>query len=267
EVMLEGERPGDAREPAALKRLAALGEDLERTPRDGYRAGKAVSLADIVKEVHRALNEDRPELAIVPDDPEAVAQALLLFESAGSDDLEDVVDGESRTQRMSVRMPWRDSVHYRTFFELAERDMQTALAPFGESTLTGVYAVLVRSIAAVVSSMASSYVFSFAGIACMMMLLLGSVRWGLLAMGPNVFPILLTLGVMGFFGYPLDSFTLMIGAIALGVCDDDTIHAWHHIRSLHRHGDPLDSAVAATLATTGRAALFASIVLSAGFMG
>src|SRR5690606_6100899 len=78
---------------------------------------------------------------------------------------------------------------------------------------------------------------------------------------------LLTLGVMGFFGYPLDSFTLMIGAIALGVCDDDTIHAWHHIRSLHRHGDPLDSAVAATLATTGRAALFASIVLSAGFMG
>lgn len=267
EVVLEGANPGDAREPETLKRIAALGEDLERSPRDGYRAGKAVSLADVVKEVHRALNEDRPGFAVVPDDSQAVAQELLLFESAGSDDLEDVVDEEARTQRMSVRMPWRDSVHYRTFFELAERDMRTALEPLGHATLTGVYAVLVRSIAAVVSSMANSYVFSFGGIGCMMMLLLGSVRWGLLAMVPNVFPILLTLGVMGYFGYPLDSFTLMIGAIALGVCDDDTIHAWHHIRTLHRQGEPLESAVAATLATTGRAALFASIVLSAGFLG
>ncbi|MEZ4332220.1 MAG: MMPL family transporter [Myxococcota bacterium] len=267
EVVLERPDPGDARAPEVLKRIAALGEDFETTPRDGYRAGKAVSLADIVKEVHRALHEDRPEYAVVPDDPEAVAQELLLFESAGSDDLEDVVDGEMRTQRMSVRMPWRDSVHYRTFFDLAERDTQAALEPFGRATLTGVYAVLVRSIAAVVSSMASSYVFSFGGIAFMMMLLLGSMRWGLLAMVPNVFPILLTLGVMGYFGFPLDSFTLMIGAIALGVCDDDTIHAWHHIRTLHRQGEPLDDAVAATLATTGRAALFASIVLSAGFLG
>jgi predicted RND superfamily exporter protein len=267
EVVLERPDPGDAREPAVLQRIAALGEDFEKTPRDGYRAGKAVSLADIVKEVHRALHEGRAEYAVVPDDPEAIAQELLLFESAGSDDLEDVVDGEMRTQRMSVRMPWRDSVHYRTFFELAERDTLAALEPFGRATLTGVYAVLVRSIAAVVSSMANSYVFSFGGIAFMMMLLLGSLRWGLLAMVPNVFPILLTLGVMGYFGFPLDSFTLMIGAIALGVCDDDTIHAWHHIRTLHRQGEPLDTAVAATLATTGRAALFASIVLSAGFLG
>jgi len=267
EVLLERPAEGDARDPAALKRLAALGQDLETHPRDGYRSGQTVSLADIVKEIHRALNEDREEAYRVPDDPEAVAQELLLFESAGSDDLEDVTDGQAKTLRMAVKMPWRDSVHYRVFFDQAERDVQTALAGLGTASVTGVYAVLVRSIAAVVTSMASSYVFSFLGIGLMMMMLLGSARWGILAMIPNVFPILLTLGVMGFSGLPLDSFTLMIGAIALGVCDDDTIHSMHHIRTLHRHGTDIETAVADTLSTTGRAMTFTSIVLSVGFLG
>lgn len=267
EIVLERPEGQDARDPGVLKRLAALGEDLETRPRDGHLAGQTVSLADIVREVHRALNEDRPEAYVVPDDPEAVAQELLLFESAGSDDLEDVLDGDQRTLRMAVRMPWRDSVHYRTFFELAEADTLAALGGDGEPVLTGVFAVLVRSISAVVSSMASSYVFSFVGIGAMMMLLLGSVRWGILAMIPNVFPILLTLGVMGCFGLPLDSFTLMIGAIALGVCDDDTIHSMHHIRSLHRQGVPIEKAVLDTLSTTGRAMLVTSVILSVGFLG
>ena len=267
EVVLERPAGRDGRDPETLKRLAALGEDLETRPRDGYVSGQSVSLADIVKEVHRALHDDRPESHVVPDDREAVAQALLLFESAGSDDLEDVVSSDYQTLRMAVRMPWRDSVHYRKFFELAEQDMHAALGEFGEPALTGVFAILVRSIAAVVSSMASSYVFSFLGIGAMMILLLGSARWGLLAMIPNVFPILLTLGVMGYFGLPLDSFTLMIGAIALGVCDDDTIHAMHHVRTLHRQGVPLEKAVVATLSTTGRAMLVTSVILSVGFLG
>ena len=55
--------------------------------------------------------------------------------------------------------------------------------------------------------------------------------------------------------------------IAVGICDDDTIHSWHHIRTLHRQGIPLDTAVAETLATTGRAALSTSILLAAGFIG
>ena len=226
---------------------------------------QTVSLADLVKEIHRALHDDRDDAYLVPDAPDAVAQEMLLFESAGSDDLEDVVDGDARTLRMSVRMPWRDSVHYRTFFDLTERDAIAALGEFGETTVTGVYAVLVRSIAAVVSSVANSYVFSFGGIGIMMILLLGSVRWGLLAMIPNVFPILVTLGVMGYAGLPLDSFTLMIGAIALGICDDDTIHSWHQIRLLHRRGVGLDEAVAEKIASVPGVELAVPTVAATAF--
>ena len=77
----------------------------------------------------------------------------------------------------------------------------------------------------------------------MMMLLLGSLRRGLLSMIPNLLPVVATLGVMGWLDIPLDVSTIMIGAIVIGIAVDDTVHrhlAAAHVRvSVHRagHGD------------------------------
>ncbi len=84
-------------------------------------------------------------------------------------------------------------------------------------------------------------------------------------MVPNLLPILLTLGFMGWTGIPLDIFTLLIGCIAIGLAVDDTIHFIHSFqRYWQQHGDA-DRAISQTLATTGKALLFTSMVLSAGF--
>ena len=82
---------------------------------------------------------------------------------------------------------------------------------------------------------------------------------------PNLVPVIFTLGLMGWIGFPLDISTMMIGAILLGVAVDDTIHFMHvFYRYYDLTGDPV-GAVVQTLQTTGRAMLFTSIVLSAGF--
>ncbi|MBW2388421.1 MAG: MMPL family transporter, partial [Deltaproteobacteria bacterium] len=78
-------------------------------------------------------------------------------------------------------------------------------------------------------------------------------------------PILLTLGLMGWVGIPLDIFTLLIGCIAIGLAVDDTIHFIHsYQRYWEQHGDS-GRAIAQTLQTTGKALLFTTLVLSAGF--
>ena len=70
---------------------------------------------------------------------------------------------------------------------------------------------------------------------------------------------------MGWIGFPLDISTMMIGAILLGVAVDDTIHFMHvFYRYYGVTGDSV-AAVGQTLQTTGRAMLFTSVVLSAGF--
>ena len=97
------------------------------------------------------------------------------------------------------------------------------------------------------------------------MLLLGSVRLGLIAMIPNLFPIILTLGLMGWTGIPLEMFSLLIGSVALGLAVDDTIHFMHGFRRAYSHTGDVVESVRATLRTTGQALLFTSIVLSLGF--
>jgi predicted RND superfamily exporter protein len=267
EVLLEMDSEGGARDPKTLRSLARLGSRLEKEERDGLVAAQTVSLADVVKEIHRALNEDRDDAYRIPDDRRLVSQELLLFENSGTDDLEDVVDTRYRLARIAVRMPWRDAIHYTDFFDLAEADVHEALSDVGSPSTTGVLALIVRAISTVVTSMASSYLLAFAVITPLMVLLLGSLRLGLLAMLPNVMPILLTLGVMGFLGLPLDTFSLLLGGIALGLAVDDTIHFMHNYQRYRAAGASLGGAVGRTLHTAGRAMLITTIVLSTGFLG
>jgi predicted RND superfamily exporter protein len=85
-------------------------------------------------------------------------------------------------------------------------------------------------------------------------------------MVPNLAPILLTLGLMGWLGIPLDMTTTLIGGIIIGLAVDDTIHFMHRFnRYYEQSGDPAQ-AVRETLETTGTAMLFTSVVLAAGFL-
>jgi hypothetical protein len=71
---------------------------------------------------------------------------------------------------------------------------------------------------------------------------------------------------MGFAGIALDSTTMMIGAMVIGIAVDDTIHFMH---KFHRHFDDtadLEYAVCETLRTTGSAMLFTSVALTLGFV-
>lgn len=267
EILLETPEAGGIRQPDTLARMAKLGDSLEQTRRDGLVAAQTISLADVVKEINRALNEDRDEAYTIPDDARLVAQELLLFENTGSDDLEELVDSEYRIARIAVRMPWRDAVGYTEFLDSADAEAMATLEEVGMPSMTGVLALLARSVTAVVTSMARSYLLAFAIITPLMILLLGNLRMGLLAMIPNLTPIVLTLGLMGTFGLPLDAFSLLVGGIALGLAVDDTIHFMHHYRRYRDKGADLETAVETTLLTAGRAMLITTVVLSTGFLG
>jgi hypothetical protein len=132
-------------------------------------------------------------------------------------------------------------------------------------TVTGMSALMARTVDAIYESMLKSYGLALCLITPLMVILIGSLRSGLVSMVPNLVPIILTLGLMGFVGIPLDMFTLLAGCIAIGLAVDDSIHFISGFRRYHAQGlDPV-SAVEATMQSTGRALLFTSIVLTSGF--
>jgi len=265
EVQLETGVENGFHDPELLRRLDELRIYLKSLERGEISVGKSVSVADILKEIHQALNENRAEYYDIPGDPRLIAQEFLLFENAGSDDLEDYVDSRFSMVGIQLRIPEVDGIHLAPFLDELEAHFRKVLGDEVTVTLTGGAIVSARTFYAVIFSMAKSYAIAFLVVTPFMILLLGNLRVGLISMIPNLAPLILTLGLMGWLGFPLDFSTMMIGAIVLGVAVDDTIHFMHGFRREYARSGDAAGAVRLTLSSTGRAMLFTSIILCAGF--
>jgi predicted RND superfamily exporter protein len=242
EILIDSGRENGLHEPALLDRVDEMRRHTTRLQMRDVYVGKTVSLVDVVKEIHQALNENR-----------------------GSDDLEDVVDPQFRVGRFTMKVPFVDAIQYDAFLDAIDRDFREILGEGVEITITGLMALVGRTMNAVIHSMAKTYVVAFLVITPLMVLLIGNLRIGLLSMVPNLTPILITLGVMGWFEIPLDAFTLLIGSIAIGLAVDDTIHFMHNFRRYYERSGDIRGSVRETLASTGQALLFTSLILSTGF--
>ena len=266
ELLVDTGRVDGLREPEVLRAMDQARQTVEGLQVGDIVAGHSVSLVDIVKEIHQALNEGRVEARVVPEDRTLVSQELILFENSGSDDLEDVVDTEFSQGRFTIRTPMVDGSQYPRFGDEVARLFRAQLGDRAEPRLTGMMVVMGRSFTASIQTMFRSYAIALVVITPLMMLLLGSLRLGLIAMIPNLFPIVLTLGLMGWLGIPLEMFSLLIGSVALGLAVDDTIHFMHGFRRSYTRTGSVERAVDETLRTTGQALLFTSVVLSTGFL-
>jgi uncharacterized protein len=264
DVIIDSGRPNGMQNPDLLHRIDKATQFIPSINIHGIRAGKASSLADIVKEINRALNEDRDEAYIVPQTRELIAQELLLFESSGSDDLEDITDSRYQMSRVSILAPFVDAIVYKDYVDAMERYLAEQL-PGQKITLTGHMVIFVQMIKRFITSMAKSYIIALVVITLMMVLLIGRVGLGLMSMGANIAPVICIFGIMGIAGIPLDMATILIGSIVLGLVVDDTIHFLHHFRKAYDHTGDVHAAVRETLHTTGRALVITSLVLSGGF--
>jgi predicted RND superfamily exporter protein len=264
ELIIDTQTENGWNDPARLEKLNKLSAEFEQYVDSYTHIGKVISIATIVKETNRALHENREEHYIIPDNADLVSQELLLFENSGSDDLEDVVDSQFSKARISIKLPWTDAVKA---VEVLDYVKETAAKTFPNDTVvaTGMIPLLINTFAHAVSSSVTSYFIAAIAITFMMMLILGSVRLGLLSMIPNLTPIILGLLIMYVANIPLDMFTLLIGSIAIGLAVDDTIHFMHNFKRYYlESGDPA-KAIEQTFFTTGKAMVITTIVLSLGF--
>ncbi len=250
--------------PIKLKTLNNFSTKIESYMDEYTHVGKVVSLATIVKETNRALHENKEEYYTIPTDANLVSQELLLFENSGSDDLEDVVDSQFSKARITIKIPWTDSVYAVGIRDYVESEAKLAFKE-DKVELTGMMPLLINTFSNAIFSSIQSYFMAAIAISFMMMLILGSVRIGLLSMIPNIAPIIMGLLLMATAKIPLDMFTLLIGSIAIGLVVDDTIHFMHNFKRYYLESGDSSQAIEQTFLTTGKAMLITSVVLSLGF--
>ncbi len=265
EVVLDTHKENGVYDPAFLNALESASKEIYTFKGENYFIGKIVNVADVLKEIHMALHENDKAYYVIPQDPDLIAQEFLLFENSGSDDLEDIVDLRFSKTRLSIKAPWVDSVEYVSLIE----QLDTLLADkFGDEvsvSITGTLPILSTTITKSIESSIESYLIAFVIIGMLMVAMIGNLKMGLLSMLPNLTPIMFGVAFMVVFDLPLDMFTILIGAIVIGMVVDDTIHYMYNFQRYFIVHQDVDEAIRLTLQSTGRAIFITSIVLSSGF--
>ena len=232
---------------------------------DGSHVERASAVTDILKDINQALNGGDPSEYRVPEDRALIAQELLLYEVGGGEDLYKAIDHDHTRARVTLRLPWVDAVVYTSVITEFEQRVKRLFVGTASVEVTGLAPMIVRTLTTIIQTMAQSYLIAGSVITILMILLVGSIRLGLCSMAPNFLPIVLGLGLMKLTGIPLDYSTIMVGGIAIGLAVDDTVHFMHNFRRYFDQCGNAREAVKLTLTTSGRAMLFTTVILGAGF--
>ena len=229
------------------------------------------SLADLVKDTHSIMQDGSDAYKTIPDDNLAVSQLLYLFNSSNPDERRALVNDDYSQSHISVQLRNAGSSEYAEFFELVQIDIKEAFAAYEQQYpsmdvhVTGTLAMMMRLMDDMSNNQFKSLALAMVLISSLLVLTLGSVQAGLMSIIPNMIPATLAFGLMGLMGIPLDTDTLMIAPLIIGIAVDDTIHFITHYRmALAKHSD-MRMALVDTIKEVGQAVTFTSLVLGCGF--
>ncbi len=245
----------------SLKAVEAQ-ERLEGWLRGRPEIDKVVGLPDYLKSMNRAFHDDDPTHATLPNSSDLIAQYMLLYDG---EEIRDVLTDDASWTSLNARVHVHGVADLKGLVEatkahLASLDLPATPRATGHSLLT------VNLVNAIMSAQIQSLALATLLIFAMVAVIFRSLRDGLIAMPPNLFPILLNLGLMGWVGIPLNPATAMISAVAIGIAVDDTVHFLSEFRTTREKGSNAVEAIRHTLLLRGRAMVSTSVVLFFAFV-
>lgn len=256
-VVLEGEVPNTFQEPDALRQIVQLQSWLETQP----EVGGTSSIADYVKLLNRAFNDDEEAFYTIPDSQPLVSQLLLI---GANDDLARLADSEFRIARIPVRVNVFDSGDVARFADRVEARLER-FPPGIEGRLTGLSVLVARTNDEIAYGQVTSLVSAFVIIWLILSMLFTSPWTGFLAMIPNLIPVLIYFGALGWTGTSLNVVTGLVACLVLGIAVDDTLHFLTRFNAIAREQADSLAGVRQALMEVGRAVTYTSTALCAGF--
>ena len=264
EIVVDANREKGILKPATIKRMNQIGEIIEETP----ELSKPVSVVNLVKYSKQAFYSGIPKYYQLPTSQENTFIMDVVRRSEGNEGLlENFVDSTGQVARITTYM--RDVNTER--MEEIERELVSEINKiFPEERyrvyLTGKALLFLKGTKYLVRNLALSLSLAILLIALFMAYLFRSFRMIVISLVPNLLPLVITAGVMGFVGVPIKPSTILVFSIAFGISVDDTIHFLAKYRQeLIANQWRIQKSVYAALRETGISMFYTSIVLFFGF--
>ena len=238
-------------------------------------SGKPLSIAEGMKFAKQAFFEGDTSYYQLPGEND-----LLALKSYFSPNAESSASKNTFTKLVSSFM---DSAKQQTRISVSMADVGSARLPlildsvqakacqyFDTSKyhvqLTGTSVTFLEGTRFIINGLKESVLWAFLLIALCMLYLFKSVKILLCSLLPNIIPLVITAGVMGWMGIPLKPSTVLIFSVALGIAIDITIRFLVNYKQQYsKDGNPKQTVVE-TIHSTGLSIIYTSIVLIAGFV-
>ena len=243
-------------------------EKMENKLHTQSRFSPFISPVTLVKRTHLVYHSNREGYYRLPETQEKVDKLLDFVIIAGGAQALDLVMTEDRTYaRLNARMGdvGTDSmaIVYADFDAFAAENIDSEKF---EYRFTGMSFLTERNVQYLRDSLLFGLLLAFGLIGILMGFLFRSWKMVLIAMVPNLVPLLFTAGMMGILGIAMKSSTSIVFVIAFGIAVDDTIHFLSRLRVELTAGRDLQTAIRNTVTGTGKALLMTTLILLSGFL-
>ena len=266
EIVVDTKRPKGALKSSTLSRIEELQETIEEIP----ELSKPVSIVNVVKYSKQAFYNGNPDFYELPTKQE---EAFILsyiknsVQKGNENMLKSYVDSTGRYARITTFM--RDiGTDKMEKIEVRLQDKINHIFPKEryEVTLTGKAYVFEKGTHYLIGNLVQSLLFAILLIALLMAYLFRSFKMIIVSLIPNLLPLIMTAGLMGYFGIPIKPSTILVFSIAFGISVDDTIHFLAKYRQeLKANNWKIKRAVYSTLKEAGISMFYTSVVLFFGF--
>ena len=262
EIIVSGVSPSD---PDAIAKVAKFEDAVRELP--GVR--NVTGLPDLFARINRALHGSDDRYARLPEGPDAAADLEEFVANLSKEAPAELRrflandSGRSPTLRIIARVPALNTSSSQALFARIRHAADSAGLP--DVSLTGNFVVF--------SNMSTTLVqHQIRGLAVALILIVGvmtvqfrSLRLGLLCVIPNALPILVVYGLMGWSGIAVSVPTAMIASVALGTIVDNSIYLLARFREAFAHRPNYLEAMIAMVRASGRAVVYSTVALAAGF--
>ncbi len=262
EILLDSKSPDGVK---TLKFIETLDKIQQFADSQDYLVSKTTSIVDIIKDINRSLHNNDKAFHTLPVSDGEVSQYVLLYETAGGEELEKLVSADIAAARLTIYVKSSDSRTSERLYKDLVSYIDSVIPPEYTCRITGISFLTLKSMQYIADTQISSILMALGVISLIMLVIFGSLKVGLISMLPNIFPIIVTLGFMGIAGIWLDYVRTLISCIAIGLAVDDTVHFISRYQIEFNRLGNYEKALSSTTKNVGGAVTMTSIVLVVGF--
>lgn len=267
EVLIEYNDEDSLKNPEVLKNMDILAERIGTLSQTKVSNGKprVSSVTKVVKEMNRTLNGDDPAYYVIPDDQDLVSQIMFLYEISGGSDLYDYVSEDFKAGYLHIELAGYDGEEIVQNMDAVKQWVAELFPDASNAGVVGEVVQYAQMNGKLVRGSIKSIGTSLLIILILLIIAFTSFRTGLIAMIPNVVPILLIGGIMGYAGVNLDMITAMLMPMILGIAVDDTIHFTNHIKYHFELTGNYRTAIENSYREIGKTMIMTTVILCAMF--